>query len=123
MTDQNTDHSTYLSPNIQLISDECGDLHITHDSTEVHIGGSGLHPVHGLKEAFRILTALTYARKDYSDGSVGYWANFRGGSEFWVTGDNLHEVVERAAKLIGMYLTGREGYPLFEGILDLDGVK
>jgi len=42
---------------------------------------------------------------------------------FWVAGDSLAEVVECAADLIGMYLTGRDGYPLFNGIIDLDAVK
>lgn len=120
-----TDQTTYLSPDLRLVPDGSGfgDLDIIHDGTEIYLGGTGLHPVSGVKEAFRILMALTYTRRDFSDGSFGYWANFRDGSEFWVTGDSLHEVVERAADLIGMYLTGRDGYPLFDGILNLDGVK
>ena len=120
-----TDQTTYLSPNLRLVSDSSafGDLEIIHDDTRIYLGGVGLHPVSDVKEAFRILTALTYTRKDYPDESFGYWANFRDGSEFWVTGKSLHEVVERAAEQIGMYLTGRDGYPLFDGILDLDAVK
>lgn len=118
-----TDQTTYLSPDLRLGSDESGYLAIFYAGEQLYVSVDGLAPDAGTAEVFRILTALTYTRRDYSDGSFGYWANFRDGSEFWVTGDSLHEVVERAAEQIGMYLTGRDGYPLFDGILNLDGVK
>lgn len=118
-----TDQTTYISPDLQLAEDEDGNLDIIHGDTEVYIPGPGLHPVSGVKETFRILMALTYSRRVYSDGSVSYWAFFRDGAVFWTYGDSLTEVVESAAERIGMYLAGRDGYLLFDGILDLDEVK
>lgn len=118
-----TDQTTRVTPNLRLGEDEYGDLTIIHDGEDLRVHVAGADPNADIAEMFRILTSMTYTRRDYSDRSLGYWAFYGGGDEFWTVADSLHEVIYDAANLIAMYLTGRNGYPMFEETRTLKAVK
>ena len=120
MLDQTTD----IRPDLRLGEDEYGDLVVTHDGEEVASPPIyGMDPDAGTEAVFRILTSMSYVRKDYFDGTVGYWCYVNDGAEFWASADTLRELIDRMAGLVSMYLTGRNGYPLFDTIRNLNGVK
>ena len=113
-----SDQTTHITPNLTLEKDAYGVPEILLDGETLHESIIGGDYDENMQELFRILTSMTYTRRNGN-----YWADWQGGEDFWTSGISLHDAVEQAAKGIALFLTGQNGYPLFGEKTSLKAVK